>query len=157
MRTVWTFWKVKTLLGMWIFLENEDILSSPRVIRVKEWIVMVVVVLVTVVLGVESSSPSKLSFFGFSSWCFSSFIQFLSTVLILCTRYQNKIKRFQITADVSKTKQHRRSFTDWLLLFIKACLQERFLFIYLECSLKCMTSGFNPQLYCFISPIQWSQ
>lgn len=77
--------------------------------------------------------------------------------LIICsklippTRKQNELKHFRITTDVLKTKQHRRSFTNWLLLLIKACLQDC---IYFGVLSKCMTSCFNPHLYCFISPIQ---
>lgn len=77
------FWKQKHF-GMWgRFLESEDILGyedffCPFLTLVqiwfmlrlvpREWVMCVTVVLVTVVLGFESSSPSKLSFFGFSSW-----------------------------------------------------------------------------------------
>lgn len=154
-------WKIRTIFGTVgticpvIILQKKVKTGFRWRLGVREWImcVMVVVVLVTVVLRVESSS-SKLSFFGFSSHCLQIiYSESYSSPLILCARKQNKLKHFQITTDVLKTKQHRRSFTNWLLLLIKACLQEC---IYFGVLSKCMTSCFNPHLYCFISPIQWS-
>lgn len=112
----------------------------------------VVVVLVMVVFGVKSSSPSKLSFFGFSSRC--PLIIYLKMIppCWFCVRKENKAKTVSNHNRFGNTAFGR--FNQLASILIKLCLQECFLFIYLELSLKCMTSCFTPQLYCFISPIQ---
>lgn len=93
---------------------------------------------------------------------FILWIQFMMFLVIYSEIFHPADSLYKKSKQVKTLSNHNRcfkdktSFTNWLLLSIKACLQECFLFIYLEFSLKCVTSCFNPHLYCFISPTQWS-